>query len=345
MGNFASRARTIAALALGLLVLAGCGGNAQPVVQTYVPTSTPTDLPTLTPTAEAVGVVVTSTPVPTHGPMTATPGPSPTNPLAPTMSPVPVTKTATRAPTLSGLSIEYFTTDTGSVTPGDNVTLYWSVRGVDYARIFRVDDEDVRIWRWDVNASGEITVGTRSADRDVARFLLEADVDGTTVEQPLLIPLECPEVWFFAPEPDSCPAVPPQVSIEAEQTFEHGRMIWVDAQDRIYVVFEDGGSPAWAQYPDNYAEGDPERDDALVAPSGMQQPIRGFGLVWRSNQRVQDRLGWAVSPEVSFEGMLQADSSEGSVATQYLRMRDGGIIALDSLTNDWEILPFASSDE
>jgi hypothetical protein len=71
--------------------------------------------------------------------------------------------------------------------------------------------------------------------------------------------------------------------------------------------------------------------------------VRGFGLVWRSNPRVQDRLGWAVTPEVAFEGMFQADSIEPSVATLYLRARDGGIMALNALTDGWELLPVAGA--
>ncbi len=328
-----------------VLSMSGCGGNAQPAIVTYVPTETPTPLPTLTSTPAPVGVVVTATPVPTRPPTTPTPGPSPTSLLAPTLSPAPATETATRAPTLAGVSVEYFTTNAEFAKPGTNVTLFWSVRGVSYARIFRVDEDGERIWRWDVNASGQLTVGTRPEDRDVARFLLEADAGGATVEQPLLIPLQCPEVWFFDPAPNACPAAPPQFSAQAEQTFERGRMIWVEAQNRIYVVFEDGGSPGWAQYPDNFSEGDPERDDALNAPPGMQQPVRGFGLIWRSNQRVQDRLGWAISPEIPFDGMFQADSVELSIAALYMRMRDGGILALDAQTNRWEILPLAVTTE
>jgi hypothetical protein len=155
--------------------------------------------------------------------------------------------------------------------------------------------------------------------------------------------MQCPEGWFFDPAPDSCPGAPPQFSTEAEQTFERGRMIWVEAQDRIYVIFEDGIAPEWAQYPDDFNDGDPALDESLVAPPGLQQPVRGFGLVWRSNPRVQDRLGWAVTPEVAFEGMFQADSIEPSVATLYLRARDGGIMALNALTDGWELLPVAGA--
>lgn len=328
---------------LGLLVcgvtLTACGGNAQPAIVTFPPSATVTA--TSIPTTAAYVAPPTSLPVPTRAATTPTPGPSPTSLLAPTRSPAPATLTATRVPTLAGLSVEYFTTDSESVTPGENVSLFWSVRGADTAQIFRVNAEGERLYRWDVNTSGTITVATRAGDRDVARFLLVGEtLSGATVEQPLLIPLRCPDVWFFDPSPpDACPAGLPQISLEAEQVFEYGRMIWVEALDRIYVIFEDGLSPQWAQYPDDYQDGDPDRDEGLVPPPGLSQPVRGFGLVWRSNPRVKDRLGWGTTPEVSFEGMFQSDSSEPSIATLYLRMRDGGIVALDAVNNEWEIIP------
>jgi hypothetical protein len=237
------------------------------------------------------------------------------------------------------VSIEYFTTDSEFIKPGDSVILFWSVRGADQAHIYRVDEQGERIWRWDVNALGKLTVSTRPQDRDIARFVLAVESDGEEIEQPLLIPMQCPEIWYFDPAPGACPAGPPVISTHAEQTFERGRMIWVDAQDRIYVVFDDGGVPTWAQYPDNFREGDQESDETLVPSPGLLQPVRGFGLIWRSNPRVRDRLGWATTPEVAFEGMVQADSIELSVATLYLRARDGGILALNAQDDDWEMLP------
>jgi hypothetical protein len=332
--------RSLCGLGLLVLGLVACGGNAEPPIATLEPIRTATATPAPTATPRAAALVVTSTPAPTSNLLSSpTPGPAPTLPVAPTLSPMPVTLTATRVPTLAGVSIEYFTTDSESVIPGDNVTLFWSVRGADQTRIYRVDAQGERIWRWDVAQSGKLTVATRAEDRNVARFVLAATLGDSEIEQPLLIPMECPEVWFFDPAPVACPAGPPQITTEAEQTFEHGRMIWVDTLDRIYVIFDDGNVPSWAQYPDNFTEGDPEQDESLVPPPGLLQPIRGFGMIWRSNPRVQARLGWATTPEVAFDGMVQADSVELSVASLYLRGRDGSIIALDAFNDEWEILP------
>lgn len=328
--------------AVVLLMLVGCGAQAAPTIATYPPTATPA--PTVTPLPAATVIAasaanVTATPVPTRRTLTATPGPSPTSLIAPSLSPAPATQTATRAPTRVGLLIDYFTTDAEFVTPGENLTLFWGARGASEARIFRVDEDDNRLARWDVAPTGQLTVSTASDDRDVARFVLEAVAGDVIAAESLVIPLRCPEGWFFDPAPDACPAAPVQLSTQAEQTFERGRMIWVEAQDRIYVVFEDGLVPEWAQYPDEYGDGVPDRDNTLVPPPGLQQPIRGFGLVWRSNPRVRERLGWAISPEVAYDGAFQIDSTELTIATQYFRMRDGGILALDALDDTWTVIP------
>ena len=100
---------------------------------TVTPTATPTEPPPVDPDAE------------------------PTRIVAPTFSPVPVLHTATVAPTLAGLAVDYFTTDVPSVMPGENVTHYWSVRGADRAQNYRLDEEGERIWRWDV-AAEDLTV-------------------------------------------------------------------------------------------------------------------------------------------------------------------------------------------
>lgn len=328
-------------LALLALTLAACGANEAPAVVTQVPTATLTVTASVTPTP-----VLSPTPTrtlapapPTHPPTTATPGPSPTHPLAPTITDAPATLTATFAPTRAGVRIEYFMTDAGAVAPGQTVTLYWRVRGATRARIYRLDETGERQWRWDVNPEGSLTVTTRREDGDAARFLLEADAGGAAVEQPLLVPLECGEVWFFEPPPAECPAGPPQYSRQAEQTFERGRMIWVAAEDRIYAIFDDGQSPGWTSYRDDFEEGMPDRDASLAAPDGLQQPIRGFGLVWRTQSGVRDRLGWAVSAETGYEGALQSTAAEPDGGTLYLRTRDGGILALEAQRSRWRFVP------
>jgi len=328
-------------MALLALTLAACGADQAPAVVTQAPTVTPSVTPSRTPTPMRSPTPTRTLPPapPTRPPATATPGPAPTHPLAPTITDAPATLTATFAPTRVGLRVEYFMTDARSVAPGQVVTLYWRVHGATRARIYRVDEAGERQWRWDVNPEGRLAVSTRPEDRDTARFLLEADAGGAAVEQPLLVPLACAAIWFFEPPPADCAAGEPQYSQQAEQPFERGRMIWVAARDQIYAIFDDGQAPGWAAYPDDFADGQPDRDDSLAAPEGLQQPIRGFGLVWRAQPRVRDRLGWAVAAETGYDGALQSTATQPGQGTLYLRTRDGGILALDARRSTWRFVP------
>ena len=101
----------------------------------------------------------------------------------------------------------------------------------------------------------------------------------------------------------------------------------------IFVLFNDDEEPMWQQFSDNFEDGMPELDESMIAPPEHLQPIRGFGLVWRENSEVRDRLGWATESEVGYDGVIQ--SSEDNI---YLRVQNGGILVIKE--GDWEILPF-----
>ena len=92
--------------------------------------------------------------------------------------------------------------------------------------------------------------------------------------------------WATQAQPDSSQA--------AEQSFEQGRMIWVQQQDSIYVIYNDGG---WERYADAFEEGMTESDPSISPPGGKLQPERGFGKVWREQPQVRARIGWALAPE------------------------------------------------
>jgi hypothetical protein len=57
---------------------------------------------------------------------------------------------------------------------------------------------------------------------------------------------------------------------------------------------------------DLFQQGDPESDPTLTPPQGLLQPVRGFGLLWRSEESLRQALGWALSTEAGFEGTAQA---------------------------------------
>ena len=129
----------------------------------------------------------------------------------------------------------------------------------------------------------------------------------------------------------------------AYERFQNGTMIWIDAQDvynpihSVLVLYDDG---TFARYEDTWSEGQPVDDPDIGVPSGLYQPVRGFGKVWREAPDVRDRLGWALEPE------------QGS-AGAYQRFNYGTMIQIDSqgkiwvfygdlywqMTGTWEVYP------
>jgi hypothetical protein len=102
--------------------------------------------------------------------------------------------------------------------------------------------------------------------------------------------------------------------VVVEQIFERGRMIWFDPLNQIWVLSGnelDPQSGSWQCYPDTYSDDQPERVATFEPPPGMgslsalpeanpQQPIRGFGKLWREDPALRNQLGWALAPETLF---------------------------------------------
>lgn len=331
-----TRRRFFGLLILSGVLLAGCGASLDPVIPTAIPTITLT--PTGQPSATAAALASPSNPKPTLPRPTATGGPSPTSIVGPTRTPLPATLSATPRPNPNAPRIEYFTADLAYIYPGDSVTLFWSVRGADRAAIYRLDDLGQRNQLWNVASSGSLVVPTRRDDRGRAEFLLTVDNGQFYVEQVLAIPLLCADAWFFEPAPVSCAAGPATGTRQIEQLFEGGRMIYVEAQDLVYVLFADGLSPAWTAFENRYVGGQtPDEDPNFVPPPDRYEPERILGVIWRSSDPVRNRLRLGLAPEVVYEGFLQSDA-EPTGATTYLSSADGGVLQLSPEGASWTVL-------
>lgn len=92
-------------------------------------------------------------------------------------------------------------------------------------------------------------------------------------------------------------------SVAAIQRFDGGVMIWVEETGRIYAFLSDG---RWLSFADTFREGDPESDPAFAPPAGKQQPVRGFGKVWREHPDLRDAIGWALTKEEPVTALRQA---------------------------------------
>ncbi|NPV68377.1 MAG: hypothetical protein HPY64_14640 [Anaerolineae bacterium] len=126
-----------------------------------------------------------------------------------------------------------------------------------------------------------------------------------------------------------CPLGPPETIFMAHQPFEQGVMFWWSTGE-IYALslqpVSGVANPFW-RVADQWQEGMPQDDPSMTVPAGLLQPIRGFGLAWRTNAQIRTALGWAVSNESGYTGMFQRFSG-GAIFTApenavYILIGDG----------------------
>jgi hypothetical protein len=252
------------------------------------------------------------------------------------------TPTATIAPS-AGPTIVFFGTNVDEASPGDTITLTWDTENATSASLYHLMSTGQLGTMWKVDIRGTFDYQIDAAERNQTRFLLVVSDDEQRAAQAFLsIALICPDIWFFEPAPDECPASAVLVSDGAEQRFEHGTMIWIRERDQIYVLFDDDQSPKWRAYADNWNDGDPVSDPGLTPSPGLYQPVRGFGLIWRTEPGVRDRLGWGVDPEDAFTTALQS-TSRAKYNDLFIRAADGNVWKLLPESSGWEKIPASSS--
>ncbi|MFN8530708.1 MAG: hypothetical protein U0670_19045 [Anaerolineae bacterium] len=318
------------------VILAACEPAAHQIVPTARPTltETPTIAPTFTTDANA-----TATDTPTRPPTTATFGPTPTPLFGPT-SVAQVVQNPNQTPTLNPNAprIEFFTTDSASVAPGEPVNLYWSSRNATSANIYRLVNGVRNQVYSSLGPDGQLSVPTRRSDRGALDFVLSVSDGQLSAERTLSIPLACPDTWFFQPAPDACPLTPPQETNIIEEPFERGRMVYIQTTDSIYALFNDGAAPAWIVLTNRYNPAtDPDSEPSFNPPPGLYQPLRVLGFVWRGNDTVRNRLGLATNPEFAFSGFVQS-SRQGEAETLYATSADGSVLQLLPQGDLWQII-------
>lgn len=318
------------------LLISGCGATAVQVIPTDIPTLTPTFTPTASRTP---GFDISPTITPTPVIASPTGGPSPTSIFGPTSTPLPNLPTPTRVINPNAPRIEFFTSDVLSAAPGGTITLFWSTRNTTGATIYRLDRNGQRNQLWNVPPDGSLPVTTRLSDRGQVDFILSVGQGVQTVEEPLTIPLACPDQWFFAPPPDSCPNGPSEKTLLIEESFERGRMLYIAATNRVYALFNDGSAPAWIVFENRYNPAvHPEMEANFVPPPGYYQPIARLGFVWRGRDVVRNRLGLAIQPEASYEGAFQTVTTPGGEENLYVNSADGSVLQLLPGGSSWQII-------
>lgn len=239
-----------------------------------------------------------------------------------------------------GPTVHTFQADVEVADPGDTITLSWRWSGADGATIYHLmptGQLSEPFWQVEPTGSLQYTISPDRRNHDTFALFLTDDEQGLVAQATLQIPLRCPDEWFFSPAPDICPAGPATASDGAEQHFEHGVMLWNQAEGRIYVLFNEDLQPAWSAYTDRWEEGDPAVDPDIEPPLGFYQPVRGFGLIWREEPGLRERLGWAIDPERGYRTALQR-TSHARYSDLYIRALGGGVWKLGPNGSSWEHL-------
>lgn len=158
----------------------------------------------------------------------------------------------------------------------------------------------------------------------------------------------CDSTWFFIePRPDACPLNPPLASQAVYQRFQNGHMIWVGTQDAIYIMYDDDALPRWRVYRDYFEDGMTEMAPDMEEPpaSTLWQPRRGFGLLWRTDERIQERIGWALQEwEQPYSVQVQT-SDEGAI---FVNDPDDWVFILFPGGQNWEryeMVDYGSNDD
>lgn len=289
-------------------------------------TSAPTEAPTsvrAAPSATALPGPTRAAAPPTTAPTrtsTAEPsaaGPTPlTTVLPPTAtSPLPV-PTITASP-----AVHYFRiTPTTTLNLGDRLTMSWEAAGQKAELCPISGPGPVETRCQDVPLAGSTHFVTDEDSMAYVGFGLRVTAGGSSTWSLVNVHLQCQNLrtWFFADAPLRCPEALVHKSYAAGQYFERGLMVWLQDPDSFYVFYRGRDEQGfqtfdWITDIRQIPGASPDRRIGEQAPSGLYEPVSGFGMVWRGEiggvrPDVRQQLGWAVGPEFGFDASLQCET-------------------------------------
>lgn len=191
----------------------------------------------------------------------------------------------------------------------------------------------------DANAqsSGPLPINTSAPE---VTATTEATIEATTVVSPTPGPTATPDVF---PTP-----IIGEILV-AEQDFQNGKMFWLEPIDQIWIATTNSeGQRVWINQDDSFEDGMVENDPALTPPAtGLMQPIRGFGMLWRDIPDLQSILGWATGDEFGYMtnyeyhwgGTVNEDNVyEAGPGYHIIHTLNRSVYRFDEETRTWEII-------
>lgn len=332
-------------LIIATLLMTACEGWLVPE-PTPVSWEIPTGLPVSpTPVGESpLGSTSTREVLTPTSTITLTPRFSPTPPLGATgtVSWIMLTATAAGPASVSDPRIDYFVIYPTDAKPGDLISLFWKTSNASEAAIWRVNEDGTPGRTWRIETEGQMSLELTTVGRE-ERFVLSVTNGVRTIEQTASVTVSCNFTWFFTPEPTSgCPDAAASTSGALIQGFQNGQMYWLQGNNQVIVLYNDGKQPAWVSVANAFTEGMPEDDPALTPPDGMRQPRRELGLVWRDTPGVRERLGWAIGDTAPFTSTLQPAIYGTDRRGLFFTDPTGAIIQLVPKGEGWLVVSYAN---
>jgi hypothetical protein len=252
--------------------------------------------------------------------------PAETQPPAPTVPPPQPTLTSATPAILS------FTIEPARINPGEPITLAWATTGeaVTISPISALGQ-----WSPPIHTgppTGTLVITTSAEARNLVMYVVTASLGEQHAWQSATVQLNCPDTWFFSNPPAQCPW-PAHFTVMQAQRLERGLMLWTQWNDAVYVLYDQPHWYRWDRFPNQWFPGMPESDPTITPPVGRLQPVRGFGVAWRTGyvsptQLVRDLLGWAVEEEQAVPDAAFQCDTKPKYASCYISGPGGAVYVL-----------------
>jgi len=237
--------------------------------------------------------------------------------------------------------IATFSVEPRTTIPGSTVTVSWEATGVSARlclQVVTVDDQVATRECEPVPLAGSQPYSLDPQYRNRVLLALEVENGQEVANASLPVDLPCPDAWWYLENPpDLCPSTDPFRSLAAAQSFEGGRMVWIEHPGIYYVFFDDGSYQTFNDPLQITEEEEPPVEDP---PAGRQAPVSGFGLLWRGqvagSDSLRQRLGWALAPEYNFDAVWQTEARPENART-FLQGPDGRVLVLHLGLSRWEV--------